>query len=235
MSAASEARLRRPRTRGAFMPLDAASRQLALLSVANPGGDARLYWLVELPALTVSDTRFLAFGALSGHAVMDAFSELARGRTVADACRLTAEQVESLLRDDPATPAFPDGLKPLAFLRELQDLAEAEVPQLALLPRPAGTVAYQRKRQADWSAEDRSWLPLSLLKKAAAVEAVCARVLRERLGHQAAAIVDGPHDDYQVTIRFTGLEAEQAPTAGALIQDDLRSSLHSQLTVTVDA
>ena len=81
MSAASEARLRRPRTRGAFMPLDAASRQLALLSVANPGGDARLYWLVELPALTVSDTRFLAFGALSGHAVMDAFSELARGRS----------------------------------------------------------------------------------------------------------------------------------------------------------
>lgn len=215
------------------MAIDAASRQLALLSVANTNGDARLYWLVELPGLTIQDARFLAFGGLASHAIADAFSELVRGRTVADACRLSAEQVESLLRDDPATAAFPDGSTALAFLRELQDLAEAEVPKLVLLPRPAGQVVYQRIRPAQWSPEDKSWLPLSLLKKAAAVEAVVARVLRERLGHDVAHLVDGPHDDFQVTLRFSGLSTEQAPTAAALIQDALRSSLHSSMTVTV--
>jgi NifU-like protein involved in Fe-S cluster formation len=233
MSAVAEARLRRPRARGAFMPLDAASRQLALLSVANHAGDARLYWLVELPGMIISEARFLAFGGLASHAIMDAFSELVRGRTVADACRLTADQVESLLRDDPGTPAFPDLVAPLAFLRDLQDLAEAEAPNLVLLPRPAGQVVYQRARQAQWSVEDKTWFPLSLLKKAAAVEAVVARVLRERLGHDVAHVVDGPHDDFQIALRFSGLSAEQAPTAAALIQDALRSSLHSQLTVTV--
>jgi len=234
MAAHAEARLRRPRARGAFQPIDAASRQLALLSVADRGGQARLSWLVELPTLVIREARFLAFGSLASHALMDAFSELVLGRRIEDACRLTLEQVESLLRDDPATPAFPGAPGDGGFLRELQDLAERESAHLVLLPRPAGVVAYKRKHASLWSVEDNAWLPLSLLKKAAAVEAIAGSVLRERLGHDVAHLVDGPHDDFQVVIRFTGLAAEQAPTAAQLVQDALRSRLHSQLSVGLE-
>jgi Fe-S cluster assembly protein SufB len=165
---------------------------------------------------------------------MDAFSELALGRSVADACRLSLEQVESLLRDDPATPAFAGAPSEGAVLRELQDLAERESAHLVLLERPAGVVAYKRKHASLWSVEDKAWLPLSLLKKAAAVEAIAVSVLRERLGHDVAHLVDGPHDDFQVVIRFSGLAPEQAPTAAQLVQDALRSRLHSQLSVGLE-
>ncbi len=215
------------------MPIDAATRQLALLSVADDGGQARVSWLVELPTLVVREARYLAFGSLASHALMDAWSELALGRTVADACRLDYAQIESLLRDDPATPAIAEQEQG-AFLRALQDRAEREVPHLVLLPRPAGARAYQRKHQSLWSEEDRAWLPQSLLKKAAAVEELTVTTLRARLGHEVAHVVDGPHDDFQVLIRFTGLSAEQAPTAAQLVQDALRSRLHSQLTVGLE-
>ena len=135
LSAKAQARLRKPRTRGAFQPIDAARQQLGLLAVGDDQGQARIFWLVDFPTSTISDARFLAFGDLVSHPITDAFTELARGRTVKDACLLTAEQVESLLRDDPMTPAFGEqGLAPLAFLRVIQDRAEAELPNLVLLP-----------------------------------------------------------------------------------------------------
>ena len=159
MSAKALARLRKPRTRGAFAPIDAARRQLGLLAVSDAMGQARIFWLIDLPTGTIADSRFLAFGDLTSHSIADAFSESVRGRTVADACRLSAEQVEALLRDDPLTPAFGElGLQPLAFLRELQDLVEAELPKVVLLPKPVEKKSYQRKREADQSDADKACL-----------------------------------------------------------------------------
>jgi NifU-like protein involved in Fe-S cluster formation len=231
MSAKAEARLRKPKTRGTFMPVEAARRQLGLLSVADDAGQARISWLVDLATGTIADSRFLAFGDLASHPIADAFTELVRGRAVADACRLSAEQIESLLRDDPLTPAFPDPPAAMAFVRELQDRAERELPAVVLLPKPAEQVAYQRKRQADWTAEDQAWFKLGLLAKIAKVDAIAGRVLRERLGHDVAHAIEGLHDDFRVVIRFPGLAAEQVPTAEQFIQDALRGELHSQLLV----
>ena len=95
MSAAAMARLRKPRTRGVFAPLDAARRQLGLLAVSDAQGQARIFWLIDLPSATIADARFLAFGQLSSHPIADAFTETVRGRTVADAGRVSAEQIEA--------------------------------------------------------------------------------------------------------------------------------------------
>lgn len=225
-------RTKKPRTRGTFLPVDAARRQLGLLSVADGAGQARLYWLVDLASGVIEDARFLAFGELASHAVMDAFTELVRGRTVEDACRLSAEQVEILLRDDLGTPAFADGLAPLAFLRELQDAAERALPTVRVLPRPADAPAYVRKRKADWTGEDQAWLPLGLFKKAAAVEAIAAEVLRERVeGLGVTYRIDAINDDFRVRIAFMGLPAEQAPTLAKFLEDALKARIHSQLVV----
>jgi len=233
LSCAALARVKHPRTRGTFLPVDAARRQLGLLSVADAGGQARLYWLVDLGTKVIEDARFLAFGDLTSHAVMDAFTELARGRTVEDACRLSAEQIEIILRgDDHGTPAFADGLAPLAFVRKLQDAAELALPAVPLLPRPIDAPAYVRKRKADWSAEDQAWLPLTLIKKAAAVEAIAAEVLSARVeGLGVTYRLDAINDDFRVVIAFAGLAPEQAPTLAKFLEDALKVRIHGHLVV----
>ncbi|MBA3700373.1 MAG: iron-sulfur cluster assembly scaffold protein [Planctomycetes bacterium] len=232
MSAKAMARLRKPRTRGAFAPIDAAKRQLGLLAVSDGAGQARIFWLIDLPTSTIADARFLAFGDLPSHAIADVFTESVRGRTVADACRLTAEQIEALLRDDPVTPAFAElGLKPLAFLRDLQDRAEATLPTVVLLPKPVERQSYQQKREADWSDVDRVWFQLKLLKKIAKVDSIASRVLRDRLHGDAKLSIEGLHDDFRIVVKLTGLAPEQVPTALQLIQDALRTEVHPNLVV----
>ena len=228
LSAKATARLRKPRTRGAFAPIDAARRQLALLAVSDHQGQARLSWLVDVGTLVIEDARFLAFGSLASHPLMDAFTELARGRTVADACALSVEQVDSLLRDDPLTPSCDPALA--AFLPEIQALALAEQPNLRLLPRPVEKVQYQRKRKQDWSEADEAWLPLSLLKKIAKVDAIFSAELPQ-FAPDAAASITGLHDDFTVVVTFTGLAAEQIPTVSQMLTDALRSRLHPHLSL----
>ncbi len=230
MSAKALARLKKPRTRGAFQPVDAARRELGLLSIADGNGQARLSWLIELPTQTIVDGRFLAFGDLSSHPIADAFCELARGRTVPDACRLTAEQIDLVLRDDPSTPAFAD-LAPYAFIRDLQDRAERELPAIRLLPKPADALRYERKRKADWSPADESWLPLGLLKKATMVDDIANQALGSRIGGAATYRVDAINDDFRVVVRFSGVTDEQVPTLCQFLQDALRGMIHPQLTV----
>jgi len=230
LSARALARLRKPRSRGAFAPIDAARRQLGLLAVADGFGQMRITWLVDLATGVVEDARFLAFGDLGSHPLGDAFCESARGRTVTDAAQLTFEQLEALLRDDPATPAFPAGRLSEA-LHDIQARALAALPHLVLLPKPADVVKYERKRKQDWNDDDQKWLPLSLLKKTAAVQPIISRVLAERLGSGAGWQVEGLHDDFHVVLTVSGATPEQLPTLAQLIQDALRQALHPFLTV----
>jgi len=233
LSAAATRRLKAPRMRGTFALVDAARRQLALLAVADGVGQARIAWLVDPATQVIEDARFLAFGSLASHPVADAFTELARGRTVADACRLSEEQVESLLRDDPMTPAFGgDGAAPLAFLRDLQERALAESTRLVVPPRPTDAPRYERKRKADWSDEDARWLPLSLIKKSGLIEDEMRRVLRDRAERQDLAwTLRYINDDFRVVVEFRNLPEEQVPTLAKFLEDALRARVHAQIVV----
>lgn len=228
LSTKALARLKKPRTRGAFAPLDAARRQLGLLAVSDARGQARLFWLVDLATNTIEDSRFLAFGQLASHPVMDAFTELARGRTVADACSLTLAQVDSLLRDDPLTPSCDPA--EIEFVTDLQERALAELPNVRLLPKPEEKVSYQRKRKQDWTPADEAWLPLSLLKKIGQVDLIMSDLLPTYAAGASAAI-EGLHDDFRIEVTFTGLTDEQIPTVCQMLTDAVRSRLHPGLVV----
>jgi hypothetical protein len=232
LSALAERRLRKPRCRGIFLPVDAARRALALLSVADPLGQARLYWLVDLANSTVQDARFLAFGSRASHALCDVLCELAVGRTVADACRLSLEQVESLLRDDPLTPAVP--ADDLLFIPQLQTLAEAAVPQLVVLPKPLETAVIPAKRKEDWNAQDTAWIPLSYLKKVGKVDQLVGRTLAKYFAGAAPEYrIEKLNDYFRLQLKILSLAAEQIPTVSQLLQDALRSELHPQLEVEI--
>ncbi|MFW5845059.1 MAG: iron-sulfur cluster assembly scaffold protein, partial [Planctomycetota bacterium] len=182
LSEQARSRLARPPRRGMFEPVDAARRQLGLLSVTDDGGQLRTYWLVDLESKRIEDARFLSFGSLASHPIGDAFTELVRGITVGEACALPPERVEELLRDEADAPAFgAAGMEPLACIGDLQAKAAAELPTLKLLPKPVEVERYERKRQQDWDEHDRAWLPLSLLKKVAKVQKSLDLVLAERL------------------------------------------------------
>ena len=235
LSAAAQARLKAPRTRGAVLPVEAARRQLALLSVGDDGGQGHLYWLVDPATQVIEDSRFLAFGGLWSHPFLDAFTELCRGNTVAAACALSATQVESLLRDDPLTPAFPEQDAAAAALADLQAKALAAVPGLVLLPRPADAPTYVRKRRQDWNADDQTWLPLGLMQKMQRVQEVADRLLASRFADRAVRIeITGLHDDFQVHALFPGLDPSATPTAAAFVQEALGGQLHPGLRVAVD-
>ncbi len=233
LSAAATRRLKAPRMRGTFALVDAARRQLALLAVADGAGQARISWLVDPTTQVSEDARFLAFGSLASHPIADAFTELARGRSVADACRLSDEQVESLLRDDPMTPAFGDaGAAPLAFIRDLQERALAESTRLVVPPKPTDTPRYERKRKADFSDEDARWLPLSLIRKSTAIEDEMRRVLHDRVERQDLGwTLRYINDDFRVVVEFRNLPDEQVPTLAKFLEDSLRARVHAQIVV----
>ncbi len=231
LSRQAQARLKRPKTRGAFQPHDAARRQLGLLTVADPAGQARIYWLVDLATGVIEDARFLAFGELASHPVFDAFTELARGNTVTAAAALTPEQIDSLLRDDPLTPAT-GSMDAYVAVRRVQDLAQAALPNIELLPPPTDAPRYQRKRKADWSPEDQAWLPLGLFKKAEIVDSILNDVLRQRLNDDTVTWrLDGINDDFRVRLCFTGLDEAQIPTLCAFVQDALHERVHPHILV----
>lgn len=239
MSETAQQRLRKPLRRGHFREIDAARAQLALLTVADSDGQARLYWLVDLESQRVEDARFLSFGSLASHPCMDAWSELVRERPVAEALDLPLATIEAALRDDPETPAFGDaGTEALAFIAELQDLARAELPQLVVLPKPVEVERYQRKREQDWDEDDRAWLPLSLMQKILKIQQVAEQTLAERLGDGPYAWeLEGVNDDFQVRIDFdkgdgTPIAQEERPVVMGFIQEALHLHLHPRITVT---
>jgi NifU-like protein involved in Fe-S cluster formation len=223
----AQARLRAPRTRGAFRPIDAARRQLGLLHVSDGDGQAAISWLIDLDAQRVADARFLAYGSSWSHPAADAFTQLARGMTVVEACAIRPSTVEAMLRDEPGTPACPESA--LSFIPDLQARALAVLPLVKLLPKPAEKQVYQRKRQQDWSDADKTWLPLSLLKKAKVVEPIVGRVLSEA-APQATYKVMGIHDDLRIAVTISGIPTESYATLEQILRDALRS-LHPAISV----
>ena len=228
----AQARLRLPPQRGTFRPLDAARAQLALLSVADSAGQARIYWLIDLEQQQVADARFLAYGDLSSHPLADAFCALAKGQSLDQATAMDPNRCEAELRDDPQQPAFGsmDDAN-LSFISELQRLARAAAPQLSVLPKPVEVERYTRKREQEWDEFDRAWLPLSLMKKLMQAQKVGNDVLHERSGRQLEWSVEGLHDDFRIKARFAGVAADQVPTLIAFLAEGLQQRIHPQITV----
>jgi NifU-like protein involved in Fe-S cluster formation len=226
LTRAAETRLRAPRTRGAFRPIDAARRQLGLLQAADGDGQAAISWLVDLTTGRIEDARFLAFGSRWSHPIADAFTQLAKGQLVSEACAIRPATVEAMLRDVPAVPACADA--ELTFIPDLQRRALAVLPLVKLLPKPAEKLVYQRKRKQDWTEADGKWLPLSLLKKISAADAAVKRVLADK-APTASHRIEGLHDDFRVVVIVTGVAAEEKQTLALFLTSAL-AAIHPSLS-----
>ncbi len=84
----------------------------AKLIVADFGaescGDAvRLYWAVDPETDIIKESKFKSFGCGTAIASSDTMAELCKGKTVAEAVKITNIDVELAMRDTPETPSVP--------------------------------------------------------------------------------------------------------------------------------
>ena len=238
-SSAAHQRLTTPLRRGQFRPLDAARAERALLVAGDGSGQGRISWLIDMAGHVIDDARFLAFGSLASHPLLDAWSDQIKGLSIDEACAITVDQLESSLRDQPEQSAFGQDLgKAGDFLADLQSRIQAAVPTLKVLPKPVEVERYQRKREQDWDAYDQAWLPKSLMKKIAALQQLGDQTLAERLNQSDIAwSIEGLHDDFRVVIDLnkvvsgkTLLSSEKHDTARMFLQEAFRS-IHPHLSV----
>ncbi|MDD3463787.1 MAG: iron-sulfur cluster assembly scaffold protein [Sulfurospirillaceae bacterium] len=75
---------------------------------AESCGDAvRLYWVVDEKTDVILDAKFKSFGCGTAIASSDTMAELCKGKTVAQAVKITNIEVEHAMRDNDETPAVP--------------------------------------------------------------------------------------------------------------------------------
>ncbi len=110
-SAQVSERMNNPRHRGEITEEEAQALG-ARLVVADWGAEAcgdavRLYWAVDPKTDRILQARFKSFGCGTAIASSDMMAELAVGKTVDEAMKITNIEVEKSLRDDPGKPAIP--------------------------------------------------------------------------------------------------------------------------------
>lgn len=231
-SAEARQRLREPRCRGVFRPLDAARRQLGLLCGSDDRGQCRLYCLVDLDTRIVEDARFMAYGDLRSHPIADALTELMRDKPLDEALQIPGSSVDALLRgeEDSAFGEASDGA--CDFISSLQDELRAGVPDLKLLPKPVEKDVYKRKREADWTEFDHRWLPLSLLKKIGLVQTCLKQLISEKLKRSDINwSVEGLHDDFHIVIKISGVHDEEIPTLIRFMEEAVHEGIHPELSI----
>jgi len=100
-----------PQNQGEITEEEAAANGNKLI-VADFGaescGDAvRLYWEINPDTDVIVEAKFKSFGCGTAIASSDMMVELCKGKTVAEAVKITNIDVEASLRDTPDTPAVP--------------------------------------------------------------------------------------------------------------------------------
>jgi NifU-like protein len=104
-------RMNNPRHRGEISEAEARAMG-ARLVVADWGAEAcgdavRLYWAVDPKTDRILAAKFKSFGCGTAIASSDMMAELAIGKTVDEAMKITNIEVERSLRDSPDAPAIP--------------------------------------------------------------------------------------------------------------------------------
>lgn len=227
-------RLRNPLCRGSFRPLDAARRQLGLLSASDDNGQARFYCLVNLETKIIEDARFLAYGDLSSHPIADAYTELMRSQPLDQGLTISAQAINDFLRGD-SEDSFTDAAddNPIFdFITSAQKNLALAFPSVKLLPKPVEKDVYKRKRDADWSDADKHWFPLSLLKKIAALQKCIGNLLQNKLQRNDVIwSIEGLHDDFRIVIKLDGMAEEEKPTLLRFMEEALHEHIHNELSV----
>ena len=220
-------RILKPGHRGRLTARDSAETQWGLVSANN--GEGKLYCLVDMKDRMVKKARFLSFGALKSLPILDAFCELAGGRSLVAACATTRADLQGRISDMGAGDAD------FAFLQDLQAQLLSNIETTVVEPPlDLENLPYQRKAEKDMDERDRAWIPLGAPAKIIKLGEVAARVIIERtVFHPGDISIYDVARDFNVKVRFAAqVPRQQRPTLLQFIAEACRSDLHPHIQVS---
>jgi len=235
-------RIDTPYCLGSFTAEDAKERELHFAmgsaGVLQEANCIVLYWLVDKEDGVIIDARFQLFGPSALIAAGEAACELVIGKNYDQARRITADFIDSHLRDKGAAVAFPE--EAYSCLNQVVDAIDQAATACVGIPLAAQYVAPPVIGH-DIEIVDGGYpgfQALTLKQKIAVVEEVIAKEVRPYIELDAGGVeVINIMNDNEVIISYSGACTSCHSSTGATlsyIQQILRAKVHPDLIVTPD-
>ena len=231
-----------PRHRSAFFTEDATSKDLALVSAKYK--DIKVYWLVDPHSDLIYDAKFFSYGGPVSMAMGEMLCSLVRGMKLDTACDITLEEIESLLRDEPATAAttapadqsFGNLPMLLATAKEAYPSSKALAIASVQLKQAAQDQKITRKSSYENLTEaDDAWMKRSKEDQIKDIELVLTNDIRPGLNSDGGdlQIVDLENGS-KLTVKYEGACGSCGSSVGAtlsFIEDTLRRQIYGGMQV----
>ncbi len=231
-----------PRHRGAFFTEDATSKDLALVTAKYK--DIKVYWLVDPQSDLIYDAKFFSYGGPVSMAMGEMLCSLVRGMKLDTACDISLDEIESLLRDVPETPAtvqpketaFANLPMLLATAKEAYPSSKALALASVQLKQQAQQGNLTRKTSYENLTEaDNAWLKKSKEAQLADIELVLTNDIRPGLNSDGGdlKIIDLENGS-KLSVKYQGACGSCGSSVGAtlaFIEDTLRRQLYGGMQV----
>jgi NifU-like protein len=229
-----------PRHRGAFFTEDATAKDLALVTAKYK--DIKVYWLVDPQSDLIYDAKFFSYGGPVSMAMGEILSSLVRGMKVDTACETPIEEVESLLRDEPNTPATAQPMEtafanlPMLLATARESYPSAKALALASLQLKQATTVDPRRGYESATEADAAWLAKPKQEQLDQIELVLNNDIRPGLNMDGGDLqVLDLEDGRKLSVRYEGACGSCGSSVGAtlsFIEDTMRRQLFGGMQVT---
>ncbi len=186
------AKIENPRCAGIFTQAEAEARDMRLAEGAAGdialGNAVRLYWLVDRDDGLIVDAKFQVYGQSALIGAAEAVCELLVGKNYDQAKRISADLIDSQLRDRVGHSAFPNETYP--HLNLVLEAIEIAAEQCTDLPLPNTYVAPPMPTELGEVLEGGypGWEEMDIEKKLAVIEDVLNRDIRPYIALDAGGV-----------------------------------------------
>ncbi len=218
------------------------SKPAEMRLVSGKAGQLRSGNLIEITLIVdeadgvIADSRFLAYGNTALIGAGDVVCELVLRKNYDQAMRISAELIDSQVRDRKNRPAFPEDVGSHINLA-LSALEEA-LGQCDDIPLPTSYTPPTPFQADGESTCIENWLDLSVEEKKQVIEGVIASDIRPYIELDAGGIEIAKLEGYKLTIAYQGACTTCYSAVGSTlsaIQGILRQKVHPQIEVEPDA
>ncbi|MDQ2999648.1 MAG: NifU family protein [Fibrobacterota bacterium] len=229
-----------PKHRGAFFTEDASTKDLALATAKFK--DIKVYWLVDPQTDLIYDAKFFSYGGAASVALGEMVCTLVKGMKVESACAITLQQIESLLRDEPETPATAaPAAEVFSSLPQLLESAKevyvsAKALALATITMKASSNGQPRKSSFEALTEaDTAWLAKAKDEQIKIIEGIIDKDIRPGLNMDGGDLtIRDLEEGQRLMIKWQGACGGCASSTGATlsyIEDSLRRQVFGGMQV----
>lgn len=226
-----------PKYRGAIFQIEADEKGLALVDVKE--SSLKIYLTIDPDSDKILETRFFTYGGPIFTALADMYCSKIQMLTIDEACKISANSLELLLRDIPTIPAFSLNAPEIVQMDTLiKKIAETypEKKGVAIIAREKMDRIKYRTQTAEGRAEaDTEWNSLTKTQKIEKIENWLHQAVRGMLqGDGGDVEIIDLTDENHLKIRYQGACAGCGSAMGGTlfyIEDELKNNVYYNLIV----